>query len=245
MPRVAVILPAAGRSTRFGGARKKPYLELDGKPVWLRTAELFLSRADVVGVWLVVGADDRADFVAKHGPTLMFRSIRVVAGGAERFDSVANALAEVPAEVDLVAVHDAVRPLTAPALIDAVFAAAAAVGAALPAVAVADTLKRATADRRVTATVPRADLWQAQTPQVVRRDWLCAGYAQRHTLGTAITDDVQLVEALGHPVQIVPGEVTNFKLTTPADLQLAQALLAARDAAAPAPARHPFADDDW
>lgn len=241
MSQVAVIIPAAGRSTRFGGPEKKPFLELGGRPVWQRTCELFWSRPDVSKVYLVIAADDRERFVSRYGPLLMFVNAELVGGGLERFESVANALAKVPADVPLVAVHDAVRPLVTPPLIDAVFAKAAATGAAMLGVSVADTLKRVDADNRVTETVPRAGLWQAQTPQVFRRDWLVEAYANRAAI-PAITDDAQLVEALGHPVTVVPGSPTNVKLTTVADLALAEAIL--RPAPPPPPpARRPFEDD--
>jgi 2-C-methyl-D-erythritol 4-phosphate cytidylyltransferase len=243
MARVAVIIPAAGRSERFGGGEKKPFVSLDGRPVWQRSAELFWTRDEVTKVYLVIAPGDRDTFRSRFAHLIAFANAEVVDGGSERFESVANALARVPADVDLVAVHDAVRPLTPADRIDAVFAAAAEHGAALLAVPAADTLKRVDADGRVTGTVPRAGLWQAQTPQVFRRDWLADAYARRGTLGEAITDDAQLVEAAGYPVRVVPGSPANFKITTPADLELAAAVLAARAAKAPPPAARPFGDE--
>jgi 2-C-methyl-D-erythritol 4-phosphate cytidylyltransferase len=228
MPTVAVIIPAAGKSSRFGGIEKKPFVSLDGRPVWLRSAELFWTRADVSRVYVVVSPDDSDEFRGRFGHLLAFQNAEIVAGGAERFDSVANALARIPAEVDLVAVHDAVRPLVTSKLIDEVFAAASEKGAAMLAVPVADTLKRVDADNRITDTIPRAGLWQAQTPQVFRRDWLTAAYAARGSLSAAITDDAQLVEAAGHAVYVVPGSLANFKITTKDDLELADAVLKAR-----------------
>jgi len=231
MPSVAVVIPAAGKSSRFGGHDKKPFVSLDGRPVWQRSAELFWTRPDVSTVYLVLSPDDRDEFRARFGHLIAFANVALVNGGAERFESVANALALVPASVDLVAVHDAVRPLGTPALIDAVFAAAAAHGAAMPALPVADTLKRVDpATHFVTDTLPRTGLWQAQTPQVFRRDWLVAAYARRGAFPGPITDDAQLVEALGHAVVVVPGAPTNFKITTKDDLDLAEAVIQARQA---------------
>ena len=228
---IAVIIPAAGKSSRFGGHDKKPFTSLDGRPVWLRTAELFWSRPDVSRVYVVVSPEDRDDFRTRFGHLLVFANAEIVDGGAERFDSVANALARVPADVPFVAVHDAVRPLTPLALIDAVFAAARRHGAALPAVPVADTLKQVDpATNLVTATVPRAGLWQAQTPQVFRREWLAEAYARR---AEAVTDDAQAVAAAGHPVAVVPGVALNFKITTQDDLQLAEAVVKSRSASKP------------
>lgn len=246
MPNVAVILPAAGSSSRFGGPVKKPFVTLDGRAVWQRAAELFWTRPDVTRVYVVISPADRDEFRDKFAATIAFANAEVVAGGAERFESVANALAKIPPEVEFVAVHDAVRPLTPPRLIDAVFAAAAEYGAAMLAVPVADTLKRVDAEsRRIVGTVPRTDVWQAQTPQVFRRDWLAAAYAGRAALGSAITDDAQLVEAAGHPVFVVPGSPANFKVTTRDDLELADAIVKQR-AAKPTRPFARFGDEaDW
>ena len=246
MSRVAVILPAAGRSTRFGGEVKKPFVVLDGKPVWHRALDLFARRPDVAKVYVVVSPDALGEFRARYGVMLGFtyENVELVAGGAERFESVANALARVPADVELIAVHDAVRCLTPVGVIDAVFAAAALHGGAIAALPVADTLKRVTpGTTRVAETVPRADLWQAQTPQAFRRDWLLNAYARRAEFAGAITDDAQLMEAAGHPVFVVPGSPANFKITTPADLQLAEALLRPAPPEAPK-SRHPFDDSE-
>ena len=101
----------------------------------------------------------------------------------------------------------------------------------MPAVPVADTLKQVDpATNRITGTVPRANVWQAQTPQVFRRDWLAEAYAKRTSLTSPITDDAQLIEAIGHAVVVVPGSPTNFKITTKDDLELAEAVLKARAA---------------
>ncbi len=229
MSRFAVILPAAGRSSRFGGMEKKPFLSLAGRPIWQRSAEQFWNRDEVSKVYLVIAPEDRDDFRRRFGHLLAFSNAEVVDGGAERWESVANALARIPAEVEFVAVHDAVRPLVSASLIDAVFKAAQQHGAAMLAIPVADTLKHVDAStQRVTATVSRTGLWQAQTPQVFRRDWLLEAYAQRHTITDPITDDAQLLEAVGHPVVVVPGSPLNLKITTKQDFELAEAILASR-----------------
>ena len=224
MPSVAVIMPAAGRSSRFGGREKKPFTSLEGRPVWLRSAELFWNRDNVTKVHIVVSPEDREEFRTRFQHLLLFANAEIVDGGAERFDSVANALARIPESVEFVAVHDAVRPLVTPALIDAVFQEAFRTGAAMLAVPVADTLKRVE-DGIITGTVPRENVWQAQTPQVFRRDWLVEAYAKR---AGGVTDDAQLLEAIGHPVSIVPGSPFNFKITTQDDLQLADAIVKQR-----------------
>src|SRR5882757_9907256 len=104
MPSVAVIMPAAGQSSRFGGVEKKPFVSLDGRPVWQRTAELFWNRPDVSKVYLVLAPGDRDEFRGRFGHLIAFANVELVDGGAERFESVANALARIPAGVDLVAV---------------------------------------------------------------------------------------------------------------------------------------------
>src|SRR5437667_9715163 len=134
MPSVAVVIPAAGKSSRFGGKDKKPFVSLDGRPVWQRSAELFWTRDDITKVYLVVSPGDRELFHTRFAHLIAFANAELVDGGIERFDSVANALARIPEAVDLVAVHDAVRPLATVAMVDAVFAAALKYGAAMLAV---------------------------------------------------------------------------------------------------------------
>jgi 2-C-methyl-D-erythritol 4-phosphate cytidylyltransferase len=245
MPRFAVILPAAGQSSRFRDREKKPFANLDGRAVWLRSAELFVSRDDVCQSVVIVAKDDQEMFRRRYGANLAFMSVKIADGGRERFESVANALALVGPEADFVAVHDAVRPCLTSELINTVFAAAAKTGAALLAVPVADTLKRSDAQGKVEATVDRKGLWLAQTPQVFRRDWLVQAYADRARLGRDVTDDAQLIEAAGHPVYLVEGSPTNLKITTREDLALAEAVLKSRPKPkAPRPI-HPFADDEY
>src|SRR6266849_8350335 len=198
MAKFAVILPAAGQSSRFRDKEKKPFAMLDGRAVWLRSAELFVTRNDVIQCLIVVAKADQEMFRRRYGPNLAFMNVQIIDGGPERFESVANALALVREEADLVAIHDAVRPCLTEELIDAVFAKAEKTGAALLAIPVTDTLKRVDAQQQVQETVPRQGLWLAQTPQVFRRDLLTQAYAQRSKGSQEATDDAQLVEAAGH-----------------------------------------------
>jgi 2-C-methyl-D-erythritol 4-phosphate cytidylyltransferase len=244
MGRFAVILPAAGRSTRFGDARqKKIFAELEGRAVWLRAADAFLGRDDVGQVIVAVSPDDRELFDRRYGAEVAFRGIVVVEGGAERHDTIARALEAVDPACDFVAVHDAARPCLAADRVDAVFDAAIEHGAALLAVAIADTLKRVGPDRMTTGTVPRAGLFGAQTPQVFRKDWLLQAYADRSQVGEPITDDAQLVESLGHPCAVVDGSPMNLKITTQADLKLAAAILKALPKPDKGAPLHPFSDE--
>jgi 2-C-methyl-D-erythritol 4-phosphate cytidylyltransferase len=243
MPAFAVILPAAGKSSRFGGKEKKPYVNLDGTAVWLRTANLFANRPDVVQIVLVIAPEDRELVLRRYSANLMFLGVKVVDGGAERFASVARGLSQVKPEADFVAVHDAVRPCTPSAVIDAVFAAAVKHGAALPGLAVGDTLKRVDNQMMVTQTVPRIGLWLAQTPQVFRKDWLVEAYDRTGAFGKEVTDDAQLVEASGHPVRVLPGSAFNLKITTGDDLKIASQFLKLKEAEEKPRASRPFDDE--
>lgn len=226
MGRFAVILPAAGKSSRFGDpTTKKIHADLDGRAVWLRSLQPFLNNPRVGQLVVAIAEEDRATFERRHRDDVAFLGLDVVVGGAERADTVAAALARVKGSCDFVAVHDAARPCVAPGLVDAVFDAALEHGAAVPAVAVADTVKRAV-DGMVTETVPRAGLFLAQTPQVFRRDWLEEAYERRDPAAPA-TDDARLVEAAGRRVAIVAGSAFNLKITTRDDLLLARAVLKA------------------
>ncbi len=244
MSKFAVILPAAGQSSRFGEGTKKPFIPLDGRPVWQRTAELFANRDDVSQVFLVISPEDREMVEYRHQANLLFLGVKLVDGGSERFESVANALKLVEEDIAFVAVHDAVRPCVKSTDIDRVFAAAKQYGAALLGVAVLDTLKRLDGDNKVIETVPRRGLWQAQTPQVARRDWLVGAYANRFNLTETITDDAQLLEAAGYSVAMVAGSPTNLKITTKEDLLIATAILEAKLGEKVKKQYHPFADEE-
>jgi 2-C-methyl-D-erythritol 4-phosphate cytidylyltransferase len=244
MPQFAVILPAAGKSTRFREKEKKPFTNLDGRAVWLRTMEHFVTRKDVCQCIVVVARADQEMFRRRYGANLAFLNVQIADGGAERFESVGNALALLQPEAEYVAIHDAVRPCVTEAQIDAVFAKAAQAGAALLAVPVADTLKQVDTQQKVQGTPPRKGLWLAQTPQVFRRDWIVDAHANRAKLGKDITDDAQLIEAAGHPVYVVEGSPQNIKITTRADLLLAEAILKAQPKPKPDRPAHPFAEEE-
>jgi 2-C-methyl-D-erythritol 4-phosphate cytidylyltransferase len=242
VPSFAVILPAAGKSSRFRDPHyKKPFVPLDNRPVWLHAAEKFTNRSDVQQTLLVISPDDREAFQSKIGANAALLGIEIVDGGAERTDSVVNALSRVRADIDFVAIHDAARPCIADEWIDAVFAAAVQSGAAILAAPISGTLKRVAPDKTIAETVSRENLWEAQTPQVFRRQLLIDAYARRG--GPPATDDAQLVERLGHKVTVVPGSAMNLKITTKDDLRLASAILKALPKPKLLGAAHPFADD--
>ena len=247
MASFAVILPAAGRSARFRDPHyKKPFAVLGGRAVWLHSAERFLNRRDVKQVIVVIAEEDREEFGRKFGANLAIMGVEVCTGGAERADSIQNALGRVREDVDFVAVHDAARPCIADKWIDQVFTAAEKSGAAILAVPISATLKRAakggSAGDVIAETVDRGGIWEAQTPQVFRRDLLNKAYAAR--AGASPTDDAQLVEKLGIPVTLVEGSPMNLKITTKDDMRLAEQILKVLPKAKPEGMSHPFADDD-
>ncbi len=244
MSAFAVIFPAAGQSSRFHGKEKKPFTNLDGRAVWLRSVEQFITRPDVAQCIIVVSPEDQEMFRRRFGANLAFMNIQIASGGAERFESVANALALVKPEVEFVAVHDAVRPCVTESLINDVFAKAEKTGAAMLAVPVSDTLKQVDANRQIRGTTPRQGLWLAQTPQVFRRDWLQEVYENRTRLGANFTDDAQLMEAAGYCVHVVDGATTNIKITTKQDLILADAILKAIPKPKPSGPAHPFGEEE-
>jgi 2-C-methyl-D-erythritol 4-phosphate cytidylyltransferase len=205
----------------MGGAGPKALLLLAGEPLLVHAVR-GLRAAPSIGPVVVAAPPDR---VPETEQLLAAYDVTVVAGGAERQDSVRRALAALPADVDLVLVHDAARALTPAALHEAVVAALrGGAEAVVPALPVADTVKRVDGDRVVT-TVDRADLRAVQTPQGFRRDLL----DQAHTGDTAAaTDDAALVERLGRTVLTVPGDPEAFKVTRPFDLLVAEAVLRGR-----------------
>jgi 2-C-methyl-D-erythritol 4-phosphate cytidylyltransferase len=248
MATFAVILPAAGRSSRFRDQNyKKPFAPLGGRAVWLHSTEKFLNRKDVKQVIVVIAEEDREDFSRMFGANIAIMGVEVCVGGAERADSVQNALAKVKSDIDFVAIHDAARPCLADKWVDAVFAAAEKTGAAMLATPISATLKRAARSSAgghptVEETVDRAGLWEAQTPQVFRRELITKAYAAR--AGANLTDDAQLVEKLGSPVALIDGSPMNIKVTTKDDLKLAEQILKVLPRPKPEGFAHPFKDDN-
>jgi 2-C-methyl-D-erythritol 4-phosphate cytidylyltransferase len=224
----ALVLAAAGRSSRFShrGSSdptvKKVFTHLGGKPVWLRSAEKFISRDDVSQVIIVVSPED-IDWFRKYYLSEINRMLlRIVAGGENRVDSIRNGLVAVSPKVGYVAVHDAARPCVTDREIAAVFKEAKKRGAAMLAAPIVGTIKRVV-DGQIEETVPREYFWEAQTPQVFRRDLILEAYQQK--IKDVPTDDAQLVERLGKPVYVVPADSGNIKITTQSDLVLAKYLV--------------------
>jgi 2-C-methyl-D-erythritol 4-phosphate cytidylyltransferase len=223
---VTAILLCAGRGERLGANLPKATVPLAGRPLFTWSLETLQRCACVASIVVVGPARTLRDLLAASG-LAPAKVVAWVEGGAERQHSVARGLAALPADCDLVAVHDCARALVSEAVVERAVAEARAHGAAIAAVPLADTLKRVEGGA-IVGTPARDGLWCAQTPQVFRRDWLEAAHA---AAGATATDDAALVEALGHTVRIAEGEALNFKVTTPGDHALAQAWLAGRSAA--------------
>jgi len=222
MAKVSVIIAAAGEGRRFNSRGGKIFQPIAGEPIFIRALRAFAARRDVCQLLLVVSEADMDEVRRRFGAELRAMKVEPVAGGATRTESVRNALAKVSREAELVCVHDAVRPCVARAWIDAVFAAAEKSGAAILAYPVHATLKKVSAGGVIEATISRSGLWEAQTPQVFRRDWLQAAYAAAEA---DATDDAAIIEAAGHSVAAVMGDPRNIKITTPADLATAEAVI--------------------
>lgn len=247
---VCVIIPAAGRSERFGNQDKLAQ-DLGGRALLLRTVEIFAKRDEVRTIVVAGPPDDFERFRDTFGPTLGFHGVTLIEGGTqERWETVKRAIEVVPAEVTHIAIHDAARPGTSQELLNRLFQAAQTLPAVVPAIPITATVKRvsgetleideaeedAVADailgdegkvkvptHTVIETVDRSNLVEVQTPQVFEANLLRRAYAQDDLSGA--TDDAGLVERLGETVHVVDGEVTNIKVTTRADLNLIRAIL--------------------
>ncbi len=223
--KVVAIIPAAGQGTRMGAAVPKQFLSLNGKPLLFHTLQAFSKSGAVDGVILVVPEAELA--AAEATWPVEFPIVkRVVAGGAQRQDSVRNGFDALDADTDIVMTHDGVRPFVTGDLIRAVAEAAGKHGAALAAIPVSDTLKHADPDGVVTRTVDREGVWRIQTPQAFRYDTLKQAYDKAERDRYYGTDEGAIVEHLGQQVHIVRGSELNIKITQAEDLILAEAILA-------------------
>lgn len=215
----------------MGGSVPKQFLALGGQPLILHSLRVLQASSAIEEIILAVPQSDMdyclKEIVAKHHFT---RVTKVVPGGAERQDSVRHALEAVRDDIDVVLVHDAVRPFLTERMVEKVVKMARMKGAAIIALPVQDTVKQVGADHVIERTVDRGSLWLAQTPQAFRRDWLSAAHRKAHAEGVRATDDAYLIEWHGYPVSVVEGSGENIKITRPEDLVIGEAILAARKA---------------
>jgi 2-C-methyl-D-erythritol 4-phosphate cytidylyltransferase/2-C-methyl-D-erythritol 2,4-cyclodiphosphate synthase len=224
--KVAAIIPAAGSGSRMGLSSPKQFFELFGTPILIHTLMAF-QYADAVGQIVVVAPQDNCSQVAElvHEYELD-KVVKIVAGGRRRQDSVQAGLEVLPDEVEIVLVHDGVRPFVPVSVIEKCIEVADKEGAAMAAIPVKDTLKAVLPDGEVEHTINREGVWQAQTPQAARLPLLRKSFADAaKDRGFTATDEASLLERIKVPVKVVEGSEKNIKITRPEDLFLAQAIL--------------------
>jgi 2-C-methyl-D-erythritol 4-phosphate cytidylyltransferase len=222
---VAIVV-AGGRGVRFGGDRPKQFLELNGAPIIVHTLRQFELSRQIDKVVVVLPASEVGDFQSLADNFGLSKILRVVAGGETRAQSVKNGLAAID-QAEVLAVHDAVRPLVTPEEIDRVVEVASESGAAILVAPVSETIKEVSGSR-VTKTVARAQLRRGLTPQAFHFDILKRAYhdlGELESAGLDVSDDSFLVERLGVAVTIVEGSARNIKITNQEDLVIAQAIL--------------------
>jgi 2-C-methyl-D-erythritol 4-phosphate cytidylyltransferase len=235
--KVVVIIPAAGLGTRmapaFDARSKKPaaskqFSEIGGTPILVHTLRKFAASPEVTEIYVALRANEIAGFQARleTDQQLADKKIALVEGGEHRQQSVAHAMVAVSAAADdIVLVHDAVRPFVTAEIIHDVIEAARKYGAAIAGLPAMDTIKqveRTSEGAVITATVPRERVVMAQTPQGFRHDVIKKAFDEATADGFLGTDEASLVERSGHEVVVVMGSPRNIKITTPADMELAE-----------------------
>lgn len=227
--KISAIIPAAGQGKRMGVGQNKVYLTLGNETILTSTLKIF-DRLEVVEELIVVVRPEEVETCLEQIllPGMFQKPYKVVAGGKERQDSVKAGLAVLSNTTDFVLIHDGARPLVTEELLKNALEAAVEHGTAVLAVPVKDTIKVVQSNGFVDQTLERSTLRSVQTPQIFRRELICQAYDRAAETGLVGTDDASLVEALGEPVQLVPGSYENIKITTPEDLLLAESILRRR-----------------
>lgn len=229
MEKLNVIIAAAGKGTRLGMGMNKAFVKLAGVPIIVHNLRQLNNLPDLGTVFIVVGSGEltEAEKMLKKYQTGYFPLVRwqLVAGGRQRQDSVANALAQIKEKTGWIAVHDGARPFAASELFAEVWSTARKTGAAIAAVPCKDTIKEVNPEKLVNATLERSRLWAVQTPQIFSLELLRKAYAQLQKAGNMVTDDAGAVEQIGGKVAVVMGNYKNIKITTPDDLILGEAFI--------------------
>jgi len=227
--RVHVLIPAAGRGTRYGGAVLKQYLPIDGKAVLVHSIRAFQFHPQIFGITVVLAEDDQW-FESAVGS--LASTVETVIGGDTRAQSVRNGLqfiTEKHPDTEWVLVHDGARPCLSPHSLDRLLEQGLkSPDGAVLGMPVADTLKRAGDDKEISATVDRSGLWAAQTPQLFRIRALAEAIDAAQREGCELTDEASAMEFVGAKPKLVMGSVANIKITYPVDLAIAEALLKRR-----------------
>jgi 2-C-methyl-D-erythritol 4-phosphate cytidylyltransferase len=219
----AVVL-AAGEGRRIGGNTSKSFLPLAGRPLVLRTLDQVFSARTVKNVVLVIAAHEiaRCETLISSDGALRGCSWQLQVGGATRQQSAKRGLEKIGSDTDIVVIHDGARPFVSGGLIDRCVECAADKGAVVVGLPASDTIKMVSRDRQILSTPERSSLWEIQTPQVFQRALIVEAHEQADRKGIEVTDDAMLVERLGKPVYVIDGERTNFKITVPEDVWLAE-----------------------
>ncbi len=221
---ITAILPAGGLGKRLGADIPKQFLPLAGKPLILYSLEAFVQHPQIKNIIIPVVANWRQNLEDLLADLLLQKEIILVPGGRTRQDSVYHGLKALPQGSSIVLVHDVARPLVTPQIIERVIQAVEKYGAAIAATPVRDTVKMVEGEI-IKETIPREKLFLAQTPQGARVELMLRAFEAAYRDDFIGTDEASLLERIGIPVHIVPAPMTNFKITTPEDLRLAEALL--------------------
>jgi 2-C-methyl-D-erythritol 4-phosphate cytidylyltransferase len=219
----AAILVAAGKGVRMGA--DKLWLEIAGLPVIAHTWKHFNDATCVDEIIVVVRDGMQKPFAELAGKFQFTKPFRIVAGGAERQDSVWNGLEALSPKTEIVAIQDAARPCTTAVLIAATIAAARETGAAVAAQPITDTIKESADGKTIARTLDRSKLWSVQTPQTFRVEIIRRAISTARQKNLIFTDDTAACELIGQPVQLVPSATPNPKVTVLGDLPLIESLL--------------------
>ena len=226
---VTAIIPAAGSGRRIGSSSYKQFIEIGRKPIVVHTLERFQQSSVIDEIVVVFPPDKVEEFSGRIAAYGFHKSIRFVAGGERRQDSVHQGFLSLNGqETDIVVIHDAVRPLVEANLIQRVVERARLTGAAIAAIQAVDTIKEVSSQDVVVATLNRSALRQVQTPQAFAYPILGEALQKAYADGYYGTDDSSLVERVGIQVAVVPGSPFNIKITTPADVRFAEFILRER-----------------
>lgn len=227
VPKVHVIVVAAGQGSRFGAAVPKQFVEIDGKPVLAHTL-LALRRILPQATMAVVLAPAWVDIWRRNAADTALGAIEIISGGDTRYQSVRNAVLAAPTDADYILVHDGARPLVTAEVVNGVIAALGKHVGAVPAVSVTDSLRISDNEGLTSESVDRSKYYAVQTPQGFRAQELREAYLR--PMGECkVTDDASVMALAGHTdISLTPGDPDNVKITYPRDLAVMQAVLALR-----------------
>jgi len=221
--KVVAIIPTAGSGTRMQADLLKPFIKIKDKPIFIYTLEALEKNSLINNIVLVVSKENIDEFKSIVDKSSFSKTIEIVEGGLTRSESVKNGLKTLDQDVDIVLVHDGVRPFIDQELINQVIDASKIHGAAIAAVRVKPTIKRVDEDLFVYATLKRNELWEVQTPQAFKKDIILKAHDNLND--AAPTDDAFLVEQIGVKVKVVEGSYKNIKITTKEDIEIAESFL--------------------